>query len=112
MELLKMVYMYHSTRDILFCILSFLGDECMDSPGHSAQYCSYTFMEYTSKKILCITTMDKRSTDRKSTNLENACFLRGMQFFKDKGIKVVEVVTDAHVQIASVMSMSIVICLY
>lgn len=48
--------------------------------------------------------MDKRSTDRKSTNLEKACFLRGMQFFKDKGIKVVEVVTDAHVQIASVMS--------
>lgn len=47
--------------------------------------------------------MDKRSTDRKSTNLEKACFLRGMQFFKDKGIKVVEVVTDAHVQIASVM---------
>ncbi|XP_052684568.1 uncharacterized protein LOC128190849 [Crassostrea angulata] len=80
-----------------------LGDGRMDSPGHCAQYCSYTFMEYTSKKILCITTMDKRSTDRKSTNLEKACFLRGMQFFKDKGIKVVEVVTDAHVQIASVM---------
>ncbi|XP_062593204.1 uncharacterized protein LOC134254679 isoform X2 [Saccostrea cucullata] len=83
-----------------------LGDGRMDSPGHSAQYCSYTFMEYTSKKILCITTMDKRSTDRKSTNLEKACFQRGMQFFKDKGIKVVEVVTDAHVQIASVMNQS------
>ncbi|CAC5382844.1 unnamed protein product [Mytilus coruscus] len=80
-----------------------LGDGRMDSPGHCAQYCSYTFMEYTSNKILCITTMDKRSTDRKSTNLEKACFKKGMQFFKDKGIKVVEVVTDAHVQIASVM---------
>lgn len=33
----------------------------------------------------------------------------GCSFFKDKGIKVVEVVTDANVQIASVMSMSIVI---
>ncbi|XP_052097349.1 uncharacterized protein LOC127732344 [Mytilus californianus] len=80
-----------------------LGDGRMDSPGHCAQYCSYTFMEYTTKKILCITTMDKRSTDRKSTNLEKACFLKEMKFFKDKGIKVVEVVTDAHVQIASVM---------
>jgi uncharacterized protein YfdQ (DUF2303 family) len=25
----------------------FLGDGRMDSPGHSAQYCSYTFMEFT-----------------------------------------------------------------
>lgn len=92
----------HSWRWIVH--FHFLGDGRMDSPGHCAQYCSYTFMEYTSKKILCITTMDKRSTDRKSTNLEKACFMKGMQFFKDKGIKVVEVVTDAHVQIASVMS--------
>ncbi|CAG2228437.1 unnamed protein product [Mytilus edulis] len=81
-----------------------LGDGRMDSPGHCAQYCSYTFMEYTSKKILCITTMDKRSTDRKSTNLEKACFMKRNAVFKDKGIKVVEVVTDAHVQIASVMT--------
>lgn len=66
-----------------------------------------TVHTHTSKKILCITTMDKRSTDRKSTNLEKACFLRGMQFFKDKGIKVVEVLIDAHVLIASVMSMII-----
>ena len=47
------------------------------------------------------------STDRKSINLEKACFMKGMEFFKDKGITVVEVVTDAHVQIASVMSKTI-----
>ncbi|CAC5360486.1 unnamed protein product [Mytilus coruscus] len=84
----------------IFCHHFHLGDGRMDNPGQCAQYCSYTFMEYTTKKILCITTMDKRSTDRKSTNLEKASFLKGMNFFK--GIKVVEVVTDAHVQIASI----------
>lgn len=42
----------------------------MDSPGHNAQYCTYTFMENSTKQILCVITMDKRMTDRKSTNLE------------------------------------------
>ena len=76
----------------------------MDSPGHSAQYCSYTFMENTTKKILCIITMDKRETGRKSTNMEKACFLKGLQFLQQKGVKVVEVITDAHVQITALMS--------
>lgn len=76
----------------------------MDSPGHSVQYCSYTFMEYTTKKILCIITMDKRTTDLKSTNLEKSCFVKGLQFLLNRGLKVVEVVTDAHVQVASIMS--------
>lgn len=83
--------------------LVILGDGRMDSPGHSAQYCSYTFMEYTTKKILCIITMDKRMTDLKSTNLEKACFMKGLQFLLDRGLNVVEVVTDAHVQVASIM---------
>ena len=76
----------------------------MDSPGHSAQYCSYTFMENTTKKILCIITKDKRMTNRKSTNLEKACFLEGLRFLRQNRIKVVEVITDAHIQITSVMS--------
>ena len=46
----------------------------MDSPGHSAQFCSYTFMENETKKILCVINMDERVTERKSTNLEKACF--------------------------------------
>ncbi|VDI75070.1 Hypothetical predicted protein [Mytilus galloprovincialis] len=80
-----------------------LGDGRMDSPGHSAQYCSYTFMEMISKKILCIITMDKRMTERKSTNLEKACFKIGLQFLLDKGMKIIEVVTDAHIQVEALM---------
>ncbi|CAG2234628.1 unnamed protein product [Mytilus edulis] len=80
-----------------------LGDGRMDSPGHSAQYCSYTLMEMISKKILCIITMDKRMTERKSTNLEKACFKIGLQFLLDKGMKIIEVVTDAHIQVEALM---------
>ena len=76
----------------------------MDSPGHCAQYCSYTFMENTMKKILCIITMDKRVTEKKSTNLEKACFIKGLKFLLDKDLKIKEIVTDAHVQVAAYMS--------
>ncbi|XP_076084720.1 uncharacterized protein LOC143055456 [Mytilus galloprovincialis] len=80
-----------------------LGDGRMDSPGHCAQFCSYTFMEYNTKKILTIVTMDKRMTEKKSTNLEKACFLKGLRQLLDKNMKVVEVVTDAHIQVESLM---------
>jgi hypothetical protein len=72
----------------------------MDSPGHCDQYCSYTSIEKVSKKIVCIITMYKSATEKKSTLLEKACFLRGLQFLRGKRINVVEVITDAHTQIS------------
>ncbi|CAC5413901.1 unnamed protein product [Mytilus coruscus] len=86
--------------------LVLLGDGRMDSPGHCAQYCTYTFMEMDTKKIVCIVTMDKRMTDKKSTNLEKACFLKGLQFLLGKGLKIAEIVTDAHVQVEALMTKS------
>lgn len=95
---------------IVFVLYFIKGDGRMDSPDHTAQYCSYTFMEYDTKTILYILTMDKRATEKKSTNLEKACFVQGLRFLLDKGLRIVEVVTDAHVQVASVMSKLIQIC--
>ena len=48
----------------------------MDSPGHSAQYCTITFMENETNTILCIIIMDiiMRMTGGKSSVLEMACF--------------------------------------
>ncbi|CAC5426196.1 unnamed protein product [Mytilus coruscus] len=63
-------------------------------------------MENSSKQILCIVTVDKRMTEMKSTNLEKACFLKCLKFLLDKDLKIAEGVTDAHVQIASIMSRS------
>ncbi|XP_070578694.1 uncharacterized protein [Ptychodera flava] len=80
-----------------------LGDGRMDSPGFNAQYCSYTIMENDSKDILSIVTMDKRMTERKSTNLEKACFVQSMTMLTDKDMKIGEVVTDSHLQIGAVM---------
>ena len=42
--------------------------------------------------------------DKKSTNLERACFVKGLEFLLSKDMKIVEVVTDAHLQISSLMS--------
>ena len=48
--------------------------------------------------------MDKRETDGKSTSLEKACFVKELQYLLGKHVKIVEIVTDAHVQIESYMS--------
>ncbi|KAL5017769.1 hypothetical protein ScPMuIL_005150 [Solemya velum] len=83
--------------------LVILGDGRMDSPGFSAQYCSYTAMDNSSKKILTVRTVDKRETQLKSTTMEKEGFQRVMKELKDKQVKVTEVVTDAHISIGALM---------
>ena len=48
--------------------------------------------------------MDKRQTAGKSTTLEKACFVKGLQYLIGKHVNIVEIVMDAHVQIESYMS--------
>ncbi|XP_062581910.1 uncharacterized protein LOC134243692 [Saccostrea cucullata] len=79
-----------------------LGDGRNDSPGHSAQYCTYTMMDNSTKKIVSIITMDKRETGKKSPNMEKACFVKAMDEIQDN-LNVEEVVTDAHLQIGALM---------
>lgn len=50
----------------------------MDIPGLCAQICTYTFVENSSKKILSISTFDKREKD-KSVHLVKAGFIRGLE---------------------------------
>jgi hypothetical protein len=76
----------------------------MDSPGHSAKYCTYTGMENSTKKILSIVTIDKRQTDKKSALMEKGGFMKLMLDLEEKNITVSEVVTDAHPQIGAEMS--------
>ena len=76
----------------------------MDSPGHCAQYCSYTMMDNNSKKIVSLLTLDKRQTARKSGNLEKLGFQNTLTELGRKGCAISEVVTDAHMQISSIMS--------
>lgn len=75
----------------------------MVSPGHCAQYCTYTFMKHDTHKRVCIITLDKRMNGGKSAVLEKACFQKGLQFLLHHNMKIVEIVTDAHVQIEALM---------
>ena len=63
-------------------------DGRMDSPGHCAQYCTYTFMENDTKKIVSIITLDKREAGGKSGNLEKLGFIKSMTILGEKEVPV------------------------
>ncbi|KAJ8026489.1 hypothetical protein HOLleu_31320 [Holothuria leucospilota] len=72
------------------------GDGRNDSPGFSAQYCTYTTMDYHTNDILHVAVVDKREVGLKSPNMEKAAFISSLQFLQENNLKVKEVVTDAH----------------
>ncbi|KAL7394915.1 hypothetical protein ABVT39_006908 [Epinephelus coioides] len=80
-----------------------LADGRMDSPGHCAQYCTYTAMENESKDIISVITVDKRETQRKSVLMEKEAFIRTMDILMSE-VNLKEICTDAHVQISVLMS--------
>ncbi|KAL0973543.1 hypothetical protein UPYG_G00205820 [Umbra pygmaea] len=80
-----------------------LADGRMDSPGHCAQYCTYTTMDNDTKEIISIVTVDKRETMRNSVIMEKEAFIRTVdQLLTEVNLK--EICTDAHVQISALMN--------
>lgn len=79
-----------------------LGDGRMDSPGHCAQYCTYTTIEQESRDTVHIVTIDKRQTNRNSVIMEKQGFIKTMDALLQK-TPVKEVVTDAHRQITALL---------
>ncbi|XP_052266083.1 uncharacterized protein LOC127868385 [Dreissena polymorpha] len=101
-------YWQHTQEEILAACqgeIVVLGDGRNDSPGHCAQYCSYSLMDNASKKILTLQTVDKRMTGRKSAAMEKVGFQAAMDDLNAKGVGVVEVVTDAHMGIGALMKL-------
>jgi hypothetical protein len=84
----------------------------MDSPGHCAQYCTYTVMDNNTKQILSVVTVDKRETGKSSVRMEKEAFVRTLHHLDTENVKVGEVVTDAHTSIAAYLSMFFVILFY
>jgi hypothetical protein len=76
--------------------ISLCGDGHTDSPGFSAQYCTYSFVH--NKFVLHLELVDKREANLKSTNMEKIGFLRGFLFLCDR-VKIVKFCSDAHTQI-------------
>ena len=63
-----------------------LGDGRMDSPGFSAQYCTYTVMTHDSKDLLACVIVNKRETNMMSTLMEREGLKRCLQQLQDAGI--------------------------
>ncbi|KAK7901331.1 hypothetical protein WMY93_018100 [Mugilogobius chulae] len=80
-----------------------LGDGRMDSPGFSAQYCTYTVMDNHTKKIIQVANTDKRETQGNSTIMEKAAFIQCVDRLRDE-ITLSEMCTDAHAQISALFS--------
>lgn len=76
----------------------------MDSPGCSAKYCTYTVMNQDDKKMLAMEIIDKRECQLKSGLMEAEGFRRSIASLQEDGVILQEIVTDAHPQIASIMS--------
>ncbi|KAI7795555.1 hypothetical protein IRJ41_022089, partial [Triplophysa rosa] len=74
-----------------------------DSPGHCAQYCSYTTMENDTKEIIHVATIDKRQTLWNSVVMEKEGFIQTMDKLTSE-VNVVEICKDAHAQIGALMN--------
>lgn len=61
-------------------------------------------MEHESKDIVAMIIVDKREVGLKSTNMEKEGLKRGIFEIQGSGLTISELVTDAHVQIASMIS--------
>ena len=61
-------------------------------------------MDHDTKAILAVIVVDKREVDYKSTNMEMLGLQRALADLQTAGLRVSELVTDAHVQIASMLS--------
>ena len=75
------------------------GDGRCDSPGKSAKYCTYSFIDTNTDKIIHTKTIDKREVSLKSPNMEIKAFEQGIDFLTGRGLDVVEVVTDGSTSI-------------
>lgn len=69
----------YGTDDVILA-----GDGRCDSPGHSAQYCSYVLTDESQKKVLHVETVDVRQAAGKSPNMEKIGFERGLDFLMSR----------------------------
>ena len=80
------------------------GDGRNDSPGHSAQYCTYSLADMQDRAIVQVNIVYVREAAGKSNNMERIGFERGMDALLASPMILKEVVTDGHLEIAALMS--------
>ena len=83
-------------------LIVLIGDGRCDSPGHNAKYCTYTFMESETGKV--VDTIIIPVTEVANSNaMEKAGFVKIIKRLKDAGVKIDIVSTDRHIQIRKLM---------
>ena len=80
------------------------GDGRNDSPGHSAQYSTYSLADMADNAILQMSIVDVREAAGKSNNMERIGFERGLDKLLTSAMCIKEVVTDGHLEIGALMS--------
>lgn len=86
------------SRDLIILV----GDGRCDSPGHSAKYCTYTFIETATSKV--VDTIIIPVTEVKNSNaMEKEGFIRLLNNLQKEGLKIDIISTDKHTQIRKLM---------
>ncbi|KAG1660234.1 hypothetical protein GQR58_022100 [Nymphon striatum] len=79
-------------------VINVAGDGRADSPGHSANFGTYTLLETTKKKVLHIELVSV--TEVSSSNaMEKEGLVRALKAIQQRGLKIKEVTTDRHTSI-------------
>eukprot|EP00079_Xenopus_tropicalis_P018460 XP_004920185.1 PREDICTED: uncharacterized protein LOC100495994 [Xenopus tropicalis] len=78
------------------------GDGQLDSPGHSAKYCTYTMMDITTKKIVDFT-IEQVCPGKTSGQTETIAFAKCLLRLEKKGVDIKVLATDRHSSIRKFM---------
>ncbi|KAG0443841.1 hypothetical protein HPB47_014470 [Ixodes persulcatus] len=76
--------------------LDLAGDGRCDSPGFCAKYCTYTFHEASTKKLIHIEQAHVPEEPSNNT-MEKVAFLRGLAKLKDQGFTISSFMSDSYV---------------
>ena len=79
------------------------GDGRCDSPGKSAKFCTYSLMESENNVILHFENIDKCEVDLHSPNMEREGMIRSLDFLIEKGLNIVELITDSSSSVAKIL---------
>ncbi|XP_064473783.1 uncharacterized protein LOC135388278 isoform X2 [Ornithodoros turicata] len=82
-----------------------LGDGRCDSPGHSAKYLTYTFMDAATSKVLHFVQVQVGEAPevKSSSQMEKYGFIRALEGLKDAEVSIASVITDRHPAIRKYM---------
>ncbi|XP_073451452.1 uncharacterized protein [Aquarana catesbeiana] len=97
---------YEERKDVLTkigqCTVALAGDGQCDSPGFSTKYCTYTFLDLNTDKIIDFQ-VEQSKTGVSSVSLGKIAFVKALQRLKDDNVKIKIIATDRHVSIRKLL---------